>query len=113
MTQKELFADQTRFDKWATFHTENPDVFRLFQRFAEEAIRSGRPRFSAHAIGNRIRWFTSIETTDPEYKINDHHWPYYSRLLMDIDKRFEGFFVVKDQRFDADVSEIVRVHRGR
>jgi hypothetical protein len=112
VNQKTLFANQQRFEAWKAFHQDNPQVFSLFHRFALEALQAGE-KVGARMIGERIRWKTQIETTTESPKINDHHWPYYSRLLMDIDKRFEGFFVVKDQRFDADVSEIVRVHRGR
>ena len=85
-------------------------MFSLFAQFAEQALRAGRERFSAHAIGERIRWYTAIETTDMDYKINDHHWPYYARLLMEIDSRFEGFFEVRDSRFDSTAEEIARFH---
>lgn len=110
MTQKSLF-NQSRFDSWKTFHKDNPAVFRLFHRFALEALQAGE-KVGARMIGERIRWRTQIETTTDSPKINDHHWPYYSRLLMAVDSRFEGFFVIKDQRFDANVNEIVEAHRG-
>ena len=88
-------------------------MFRLFHRFAYEAFNSGRSRFSARMIGERIRWYTTVETTDAEYKINDHHWPYYARLMVGIDPRFETFFTFKDQRFDSSIEEIFEFHTRR
>ena len=110
MSQLSFFADQKRFAAWKTFHAENPNVWTLFKRFAYEALHSGRPRFSARMIGERIRWYTAVETNDPVYKINDHHWPYYARLIAGLDSRFETFFSFKPQRFDTSVEEICQFH---
>lgn len=103
-------VDQERFNNWRQFHRANPIIFKLFMQYANQALDAGRTRFSARQIGERIRWYTSVETTDPDYKINDHHWPYYSRLLMGIDARFEGFFVTKNERFDATTTELIEAH---
>lgn len=92
-----------RFADFCEFHKANPQVFTLFRQFAESALLSGnRRRFGARMIGERIRWYTAVETTDQEFKINDHHWPYYARLLMLSDPRFEGFFERRDAQFDVD-----------
>ena len=65
------------------FHHENPHVYKLFTRFAFDAIRAGRPRFSARTVIHRIRWYTSIETNDPEgFKINNNWSPYYARMFV-------------------------------
>lgn len=58
-------------------------------------------------IGERIRWFTSVETNATDYRLNDHYWPYYARLLMGTDESFAGFFETRDRSFDATVDEIV------
>lgn len=100
-----------RFAAWCAFHLENPGVWRLFVRFAEEALQARRTYFGARIIGERIRWYTMIETTGSEYKLNDHIWPYYSRLLMSVDGRFDGMFSMRDAKFDSSCKEIVRFHR--
>lgn len=92
-----------RFERFKQFHRDNPRVFELFKRFAESALENGRRRrFGARMIGERIRWYTAIETSDEEYKVNDHFWPYYARLLMLTDDRFTDFFERRDNRFDVD-----------
>ena len=73
MTATLFPTDTRRFDAWRAFHLDNPEVFELFCRFAREAKAAGRERFGAHAIGERIRWFTTIETKSRDgLKINDH-----------------------------------------
>ena len=76
------------------FHEANPEVYALFKRFASEALTKGaeRLRYSVRTIGERVRWHTDVETVGSSFKINDHYLPYYSRLLMFEDKRFENFF---------------------
>ena len=101
-----------RFEKWKKFHKENPAVFQLFTRFAIQAYDAGRDHFGAHAIGERIRWFTAVETRGHDYKLNDHHLPYYARLLAGTDERFEEFFEFRDAKFDSCVEEIVEYHNS-
>ena len=96
---------KSRYEKFRVFHQENPGVFELFTKFARQAkYKGGRTYYGAHMIGERIRWYTSIETTsDDEFKVNDHHWPYYARLLMGVyPDEFTNFFRRRDTRFDID-----------
>jgi hypothetical protein len=112
--QTSLFADMpSRFQAWADFHLANPSVFILFRRFAIEALEAGRTRLSARMIGERIRWYTNIETTADSPAVNDHHWPYYARLLIGLDKRFESFFMIKEHGFDGTIDQIVAVELNR
>ena len=112
MQQLELFGAAAplppRFASFVEFHRDNPTVWTMFQRFAQEALSAGR-KIGARAIGERIRWEVTIKTTGEEFKVNDHFWPYYARLLMLTDDRFDGFFTVKDKRFDAD-EDMIREH---
>lgn len=70
---------ETRF--WR-FHHANPHVYGLFNRFAMDLVDRGYTLLSANRIFERIRWETMISTTDPRFKINDHHRPYYARMWM-------------------------------
>lgn len=99
---------ESRFGRWLAFHRANPGVWRLFKRFAMEALNSGRNHFGGRLIGERIRWYTRIETTGEDYKVNDHYWPYYTRLLMLTDNRFEHIFERRDKNFDTDDETLLR-----
>jgi hypothetical protein len=100
-----------RYEKWCLFHRENRHVFELFRRFATEALESGR-KVGARMITERLRWHSAIETNAKDFKINDHHSPYYARLLTGLDPRFEGFFTFKDSKFDSSIEEVVGYHRS-
>lgn len=111
MAQLSLFPPvdpNSRFGRFLDFHKSNPEVWRLFQRFAGEALESGRNRFGARLIGERIRWETIIQTTDKDYKVNNDFWPYYARLLMLTDASFAGVFERRDRHFDTDDETLVR-----
>lgn len=71
--------------EWRTFHRRNPHVYRLFERFAFEALRTGRRRIGGRLIWERMRWHVRFETTDQTergVKLNDHHAPYYVREFL-------------------------------
>lgn len=111
--QRPLFKkDTARFAAWKTFHAANPQVFQLFVRFALEAVSLGRSHFGARIIGERIRWYTSIETTGSEFKISDHHWPYWARLAAAIHPELANVFEFRDSNFDSSVDDIVEFHRS-
>tara|TARA_R110000822_G_C14901278_1_gene449024 strand:+ start:101 stop:412 length:312 start_codon:yes stop_codon:yes gene_type:complete len=65
---------------WWEWHKENPDVWRYFERFALEAVGSGRKKVSHWLIINRIRWEVTIITTGSEFKISNDHIAFYARL---------------------------------
>ena len=64
------------------FHYQNPHVYALFNRFAMDLVDLGYRRLSASRIIERIRWETMVETTDPRFRINNNHRPYYARMWM-------------------------------
>lgn len=107
-------VDQGRFLAWAAFHRANPHILALFVRFAREAIAARPGRVGARMIGERIRWATRVEVerTDREVRLNDHLWPYYSRLSMSLFPELRGAFERRDERFDATDAEILAAHKS-
>ena len=53
MNQRLLFTTRNH-QKWREFHDNNPAVFRLFRKFAEQALARG-VKVGARLIGERIR----------------------------------------------------------
>lgn len=103
--------------KFEDFHRDNPLVYDLFKRFALRAIRSGYEHFSAKTIIERIRWETNIETSDPDFKINNNYTSRYSRLFQKDFPRYSGFFrdreLVSRTRGSArDTEYSARTRRG-
>lgn len=92
MTQRTLFANPREI-AFLAFHADNPDVWTLFDRFAHQAVRSGRPCYSARAIMERIRWHYAVETQSPdEFKINNNHTPFYARMWLERNPAHAEFF---------------------
>jgi len=54
------------------YDLQNPRVWDLFKQFTFDVIRAGHTRFSANSILRRIRWETTVVTTDSHYKINNN-----------------------------------------
>jgi len=81
----------------------------MFEQFARAAkSRGSRNYFGARMIGERIRWYTTVETDSADdYKVNDHHWPYYARLLMLKYPEFDGFFQRRDSNFDVEDEQLL------
>ena len=74
------------------YHRDNPEVYALFRRFTFKAISAGRTHMGARMVGERIRWYTQVETTDQDYKVNDHYWPFYVRVFEAEFPDRKGFF---------------------
>ena len=95
---------ETRLDEMREqcrkFHEAHPEVWDLFVQFTREKIKQGFTNYSARGIFHRIRW----ETDKPDYqegcefKLNDHHSPFYSRRFMRMYPKYEGFFRTRHQK---------------
>ena len=79
-------------EKFDAFHAENPHIYEKFVYYTMQAIGVGRTRYSARTIIERIRWHTTVESNDPDFKINDHWPPFYVRLFEMDYPEHEGFF---------------------
>jgi hypothetical protein len=92
-----LFSDVSKelLAKFKEFHADNPIIYDLFRKYALEAKAAGRKRFSHWMILNRIRWYSTVETTGDDYKISNDYIAIYARLLVWQMPEFEGFFLLK------------------
>lgn len=74
----------------AVFHRENPEVWRLFCRFALRAAErdsdgAGLRSYGARMIWERIRWEVNVEVRGIDgtrLRLNDHYIAYYSRAFL-------------------------------
>lgn len=85
---------------FADFHRANPDVFRLFRRFAEQ-LRKTQDRGSAEQVWQRLRWEVRLWTDDQlagSFKLNNYYRSKYARLLVEVDPGFKGWFRFRKQR---------------
>ena len=87
-------ADEIK-EHFIQFHKRYPSVFVLYKKLALDAKNAGFSKYSSRAIFNQIRWHYTIDLRDCEFKLSDHYSPYYSRMLMATDSRFDKFFTIK------------------
>ena len=101
-------------EAFLAFHALNPSVYRLFLRYAEEAIDAGRHYFAARIIGQRVQWCFFAENRAGPWFIHTYVWPYYARLLALRDPAmFAGVFMpwpqfTKDRELLLGADEIER-----
>lgn len=89
----------TLLDEFVAFHRANPEVYRLFDRYCREAIRSGRTRLGAKMVVERMRWFTDIETSDGEFKLRNDFTAFYARLWQIRHPEHPAFFRERVQTY--------------
>jgi len=88
---------ESMFQRWVTFHTQNPTFYAMFLRFSREALGAGRKNLSVNLIFERIRWETTIATVSGDgYKLNNDYRALYARKLMKDYPEFAGFFRTRE-----------------
>lgn len=101
--QLSFVLGKTRHDElmaeFSIYHTEHPEVWFMFRKFAFNLIRRGFKNGAAKAIIERIRWETDTpdDYGNSTFKINNNYAPFYSRLFMDTFPQYEGFFRLRHQ----------------
>lgn len=93
----ELFKDlkPSKVEEFFRFHSENPHVFELIEKFSSTLIDSGRARYGMRAVIERVRWHVNVETVGDEFKINNNHAAGYARLLIIKRPEFATFFSLR------------------
>lgn len=104
-------TERSAFTKWREWDIQNPGFYPLFRRFALEAAKAGRSRFSPWMVVNRIRWETTITTQGEDFKCPNGVIAYYSRLFMVENPRFRGFFTTRTLREPVS-EEQFKAHLG-
>lgn len=97
-TRLSLVRESSLEARFGRFDASNPHVWALFVRFTLEVVRAGHRHYGAAAIFERIRWHMEIETSDPEFKLNNDYRAYYARKFMRQHPEHEGFFRVRRVR---------------
>ena len=98
MIPETLFDIPAETGSFEEFDKLNPQVWRMFARQALQAIKCGFKHYSARTIIEYMRHNTNIETTDPEFKLNNNFVPYYARKFHREYPQYDGFFEIRRRR---------------
>ncbi len=90
--------DLTIADRFATFHGDYPQVYRLLVGFARQMKRRGFGTYGIKAVIERARWESHM-TWGPDseqgLKLNNDFAPHYARLIMENERDLDGFFRIR------------------
>ncbi len=92
-------SQRRMLDEFNDFDKEHPEFWDQFKFFTFAAIHSGRDRFSARAVFQRMRWETEIDGGGT-FKVNNNWCAFYSRKFMQMYPEYEGFFQIRQRRND-------------
>lgn len=86
------------------FHAANPQIYDRLRGMCENLRRKGRTFYSMRTLVCVLRYEADISTTGQEVMINgvmrtvtlnDHHSPYYARMLIEDDPTYAHFFELR------------------
>lgn len=95
-------------EEFWTYHRANPHVFERLDTMARIALAKGYTRYSSRTIIAVMRWERDIITNTRDFKINDHHSPYYGRLWMRLNPHLPRLFETREL-LAGEVSEYLRL----
>lgn len=84
--------------KFNQYNLNNPHVYNLFTKYANEVIGAGHERYSSKAIFERIRWHLSIETKGDKFKLNNNYTAYYARKYIQDNPSRRDLFETRERR---------------
>jgi hypothetical protein len=82
-------------ERFAVHHERRPEVYRRFKELALRLLESGRSHYGAKSIMETVRFHCALDSGEEEYKINNSFTALYVRMLIQEDRRFEGFFELR------------------
>lgn len=78
----------------------NPEVWDLFLKFTFQLLARGRKHYSSDAVLHRIRWYTDVETSGDEFKVNNNFSAVFARWFHDAYPEHDGFFRTRERISD-------------
>ena len=98
---------RTSYERWKQFHFANPNVHKLFEQFAREAMHR-KSRIGARFVFERIRWYEQVEKGCNHYRVNNDFVAFYARLLMLEKPEFQSLFTTRKTKCGVTTDEIRR-----
>ena len=82
--------------RFAEFHSTNPEVYEYIQLLVSEIISRGFKHYAIRPIWERMRWHFQIERgMGDDFKLNDHYHSRYVRMLVEDHPELQGFFELR------------------
>lgn len=99
--QLSLTFDASISERFEEFHRDNPHVYRVLVRLAREWVNStGSRKLGIKSLYEVARWRLAIETSDPEYRLNNSYTAFFARLIMRHEPDLDGLFDLRASEAD-------------
>lgn len=109
MTQLSLALDVSLGEKFELFHRENPHVYRTLVRLAREWVnQTGQRKIGIKSLYEVARWQLAIESSDPDYRLNNSYTAYFARLIMLQEPDLDGVFDLRCSEADEWIYQYYR-----
>lgn len=96
-----LVFDGTTASRFEEFHRQNGHVYRTLVRLAREWVnRTGQQKLGMKSLYERARWDLAIETSDPEFQLNNSYTAYYARLIQALEPDLADLFETRASAAD-------------
>jgi hypothetical protein len=93
--------DQTIADRFEDFHKANPHVYSTLVWLAKQwRRRTGGRKLGIKTLYERTRWELSLDTNDPDFKLNNNFTAFYARLIMLNEPDLAGMFDLRASEAD-------------
>lgn len=92
--------------RFREFHANNPEVYKELVDLARIAISKGKKKIGIRMLWEVMRWNRFLVTTDEsQYKLNDHYYSRYARLIMDQEPDLASIFEVRELKTSTVTSD--------
>lgn len=90
-----MSATMTHADRFEAFHRSNPQVFDRLKTMCLDLRSRGFTRWGIKNLWEKLRFDLAIDTTSPDYRLNNNYHSHYARLLMAEVSELAGFFQLR------------------
>lgn len=87
------------------YNQQHPNVYPRFLQIALEMHAKGFKRYSAKAILEVVRYFTSVAENGGKFKINNNTTPMFARQAMEDRPELKDFFELRRSKFDNRIND--------
>lgn len=85
-------------ERFESFHTQNPHVYKAIVLLARKLVRRGQTRLSMKCIYEFLRMKKMLYTTDSKFKLNNDYTSMYARLIDEQERDLENRFEFRERR---------------
>lgn len=108
-----LVFNGTIAERFEAFHRANPHVYQTLVRLAREWVNTtGRRKLGIGMLFERSRWDLAIQTNSEDFRLNNSHRSFYSRLIQAQEPDLRDLFELRSSQADGWVDHYLASRRA-